>query len=304
MDKELETFREQLAENPDDAEALARLEAALLEAGDWHGLVELTAEQATRLGDEDATQLWVRLATGLDEQVGVISDPAIASQVYLIIGRIAEQRLGLPEDAMGYYREAFKLDFSNFEALEAARAIYIEAEDWDHVLQLYKLQADALEDDDEKAGIYLTMADLCERKLSQRAQALKWAARAMELSPEHPELEQYKDVLDEVGGDRQARYEALVEEAGAVRDPRQRNAMLLERAALWFDESPDDPFVEQVLRDVIEQNPRDDTARQLLYEFYETNERWSDLVAYLEERANATARSTQLRSSRTFPGQV
>lgn len=292
MDKELETYREQLAQNPDDAEALARLEAALLEAGDWHGLVALTAEQAERLGDGDATQLWVRLATGLDEQVASIADPAIASQVYLIIGRIAEQRLGLPEDAMNFYREAFKRDFSNFEALEAARALFIEAEDWEQVLLLYKLQADALEDDTEKAGVYLTMADLCERKLGQQAQALKWAGRALEIAPDHPELEAYKAVLDEMGGDRRARYDALVEEAGAVRDPRQRNAMLLERAALWFDESPDDPFVEQVLRDVIEQNPRDDTARQLLYEFYETNERWTDLVAYLEERANATARKS------------
>ncbi|MCB9541773.1 MAG: tetratricopeptide repeat protein [Myxococcales bacterium] len=292
MDKELETYREQLAQNPDDAEALARLEAALLEAGDWQGLVALTAEQAGRLAPEDAAQLWVRLATGLEEQATAIRDPAVASQVHLIIGQIAEQRLGMTDDAMRYYQEAFKLDSSNFEALEAARAIYVERENWDLVLQLYKLQADAVEDDYERAGIYLTMADLCERKLGQRARVLKWAARALEIAPEHPEAEIYRDVLDEVGRDRQARYDALVEESQAVRDPRQRTAMMLERAALWFDESPDDPFVEQVLRDVLEQDPRNDTTRQLLYEYYETNERWSDLVAYLEERANATARKS------------
>lgn len=292
MDKKLESYREQLQSNPDDAEALARLEAALLEAGDWPGLVALTAEQADRLDPEQAELLWIRLANGLEEAAAGIGDTAVRSQVYLTIGQVAEQRLGAVEDAMRYYQGAFQLDSSNFEALEAARAIYVERENWDLVLQLYKLQADAVEDDYERAGIYLTMAELCDRQLQQPAQVLKWAGRALEIAPDHPDAERYKDTVDEVGRDRKARYEALLEEAKGIRDPRQRVATMLERAALWSDESPDDPYVEQVFKDVLAQDPRNDTARQLLYEYYETNERWAELIEYLEDRAKATARKS------------
>ncbi len=292
MDKKLETYREQLQSNPDDAEALARLEAALLEAGDWPGLVALTAEQAERLDAEQAQELWLRLAQGLEVAAAEIDDPAVRSQISLTIGQVAEQRLGAIEDAMRYYQGAFQLDSTNFEALDAARAIYVERENWDLVLQLYKLQADAVSDPHDKAGIYLTMAELCDQQLQQPAQVLKWAGRALEIAEDHPDAEQYRALVEEVGRDRKARYDALLEEAKSIRDPRQRVATMLERAAQWSDESPDDPYVEQVFQDVLAQDPRNETARQLLFEYYETNERWAELVEYLEDRAKKTARKT------------
>ncbi len=292
MDKKLETYREQLQSNPDDPEALARLEAALLEAGDWPGLVALTAEQADRLDEEQANALWLRLANGLEETAGGLADPAVRSQIYLTIGQVAEHRLGATEEAMRYYQGAFQLDSTNFEALDAARASYVDAGKWDLVLQLYKLQADALADPDEKAAVYLTMAQLCDEQLQLPAQVLRWAGRALEIAPDHPDAERYRALVEEVGRDRKARYDALLEEAKGIRDPRQRVATMLERAAQWSDESPDDPYVEQVFQDVLAQDPRNETARQLLEEYYETNERWAELEDYLEQRAKKTARKT------------
>ena len=64
MADDLDTYRDKLASNPDDTDALAKLEAALLDEGDWDGLVALTGEVAARSDESAARDAWLRLAAG------------------------------------------------------------------------------------------------------------------------------------------------------------------------------------------------------------------------------------------------
>ncbi|MCA9560075.1 MAG: hypothetical protein KC583_16120, partial [Myxococcales bacterium] len=290
MDKELESYRSQLASNPDDAEALARLEAALLKAGDWDGLVALTAERVEGLEPDDAAGAWERLLLDLVEHGETLEDMGSASRLALVVGRVYDVRLGRTDEAMLSFQRAFQLDQSNVEALEAARASYETRGNWELVLQLYTLQAQATEQPDAQADVLLEMADLCLNRLDRPTDAVVCVRQALQLVPDHPGAAPYVELLSSAERDVLARVEELVRAAEATRDPRQRSALLVEAAELVFQVTPQDPRVETLLQQVLEVDPRNEAARALYEQFLEANARWADLVDYLVGRAEATAR--------------
>ncbi|MEZ4464446.1 MAG: hypothetical protein R3F43_08020 [bacterium] len=290
MDKELESYRSQLASNPDDAEALARLEAALLRASDWDGLVALTADRAQRQSDEEAAAAWVRLVEGLSAFAAELDDPRAVSRVAVVTARICEERLGALEEAMIRYQQAFQLDASNLDALAQARRIYADAGRYDMVLQLWNLEVQSLDQPRAQADVYLRMADVCRHHLDRRADAVVCVRQALKLVPDHPGAADFMDLLSDVRENRRARVDELIAEAEAARDPRQRSALLVEAAGLWLEESPADDAIETLLRQVMERDPRNEPARILLEQFFEVNGHWDRLMVWLDERAEATAR--------------
>lgn len=292
MEKELETYRNQLATNPDDAEALARLEAALLQAGDWDGLIALTAERTQALPAAEARARWTDLAERLEQQAAAAGDPVVESRLALAAGRIWERHLGESEQAMLRYQQAFKLDPRQIAALEAARDIYVRQENWKLVLQLYSLELQVTEEPARQAELYVEMADVC-TTMGERADAAMCARAALGLAPDHPRAAELQALVDAMHADSRARFEALLAEAESARDPRKRTALRLEAVDVWIKEAPDDPKLEEILKDILEHDPRNDHARILLEQLYEATQRWDALVEFLAGRAGTTARKAE-----------
>ncbi len=261
MDKDLESYRNQLATNPDDAEALNRLESALVRTHDWGGLVALTAERVESLSPPDTEAAWLRLAESLSQHLETLDEQA-ASLLSLEIGRVWQDRLGRPEEAMLRFQSAFQLDGENVEALHQARSSYVQQGKWELVWQLYNLELESVAPDaDAQADLLFEMADLCANQLDRSSDAVKCVRQALKFSPEHPRISEFSELLSSVHRDREARFDELRASAEGTRDPRQRAAKLLEAASLWMDESPDDPEVEALLKDVLLGDPRNEHAR-------------------------------------------
>ena len=292
MDNELESYRNLLASNPDDAEALERLEAALLKAGDWEGLVALTAERVDALEPTAAHEAWERLALGLTEYGETLDDPSAVSRLALVVGRLFADRLGRTDDAMLSYQRAFQLDSANVEALAAARASYEQRGNWGLVLQLYTLEAQATPDAADQAALLLAMADVCLNRLDRATDAVVCVRQALHLVPDHPGAGAYAELLSSAGREQLARVEELTRAAETTRDPRQKAALLVEAAELVFSVAPEDARVGTLLDQVLEIDTRNEPARALNERFLEANARWTDLVEYLTSRAEATARKT------------
>jgi tetratricopeptide (TPR) repeat protein len=292
MTQDLERLRSLLAQNSDDMEVLEQLEIALLQAGDWPGLAELTAEQATGKDPETAQAAWVRLVEGLEAYAESVDSEASLSELALTAGKIWEHELQQPEEAMHRYQRAFEIDSGNVEALRAARATYVTHGSWDMVLQLLNLEVQALGEAHAQAELYLEMAGICLNELGQPGDAVACVRQALKLVPDHPGVEAYTSLLDEVHDERRVRFEQILAEAEQARDARKRAAKLVEAAGLWFEETPSDDQIEALLRKALEADRRNEPARILLEQFFEANARWTDLVAWLEERVQKTARKS------------
>lgn len=290
MDNAIETYRSQLASNPDDLEALEALEAALLNGRDWQGLVELTAERTASLSEDEAKARWLRLAEGLDGYAGNVEDALSVSQLALAVGQVVEHRLGATEQALAYYENAVQLDATNVPALHAARRIHEAAESWAGVFQLLNLEVATVEGPQAQADIYFEMAAISRDRLERLSDTVACVRQALKLVPEHPKAEDFADLLSTVRDGRLSDVHALIEKAEASRDPRQRDQLKTEAASLWLEEAPEDEGIEALLRQVLAKNARNDGARILLEQYYETNGRIDDLVAWLTERAEAAAR--------------
>ena len=290
MDKELETYRHQLQTNPDDADALARLEDALLRNNDFAGVAALYGERWAGLPVEAAQVEWLRLTQGLEERAQLLDDPAAESELSLVVGRIYEEVLGQLEQAMVRYQRAFKLNPQQTEALRAARAIYWQQGNWRLVLQLFSLELQVTTTPEAQADLYFQMAEVCQAQLGESGDAALCVRSALRLIPDHPRGEEFAALLESVRGDARARYDALVAQAESTRDPRQRAALQLQAAELWLKEQPEDSSVESLLKLVLDADPRNDHARILLEQYYELNGLWDLLNKHLEARVEQTSR--------------
>ncbi len=288
MNTALQTFRNQLAANPDDAEALARLEAALIEAGDWDGLVALTAERAQARPSDEVRGRWLALVERLEQHAAALGDPVAESTLTLLVGQLFEERLGEIEQAMLRYQRAFKLDPQQTRALEAARSIYVRQENWKLVLQLYSLELQVTESEERQADLYFEMADACLR-MGEPGDAALCVRAAIKLVPDHPRAGDFEQFISSVHDESRQRFEQLLAEADGTRDARKRVALQIEAVDVWIKECPDDGRIEQILQQALDTDPRNDHARILLEQFYEANARWQDLTAFLARRAEATA---------------
>lgn len=292
MDNSLETYRSQLARNPDDLEALQALEAALLQAQDWQGLVDLTAERAEALDDDDRGAMWLRLAQGLEAYAESLEDPPAISKLATIIGDVVEMRLQAPDQAIGYYENAVQLDPQNVAAIHAARRLHTAAESWEGVFTLLNLEVATLGDPTAQADVYFEMATISRDRLERLSDAAACVRQATRLVPDHPRAAEFADLIEQQRDGRLGDVNALIAQADAARDPRQRAQLKVQAAGQWFEASPADEGIEALLKQVLAKSPRNEPARLLLEQYYEQNERLDELIAFLTARAEATSRKS------------
>ncbi len=290
MDKELETSRHQLDSNPHDVGALARLESALLKTGDFAGLAALYADRLANASPDEQRQGWHHLVAVLDEHSASADDQRLESEVSFLTGRIVEDHLGHADQAMVRYQRAFKLDAHRVDALRAARSIYVSQGNWRLVLQIFSLELQTTQEPLEQAELYFQMADICVGELGERGDAALCARTALQLAPDHERAVEFTALLQEVHSDLASRFAELVAQAEQTRDPRQRAALQLEAAELWMKEQPDDPQTEGLLHSVLAVDSRNDHARILLEQYYESNADWTSLTRFLEGRIEQTTR--------------
>ena len=98
--------------------------------------------------------------------------------------------------------------------------------------------------------------------------------------------------LEGVAGASAVRYGAALDEAKSIRDRRGRAEFLMEHAREWHASSSSDPWIVEVLREVLRQDARNVDAHDLLEQVLTENELWLELGQYLSKRLQKTPRKS------------
>ena len=84
---------------------------------------------------------WLEVA---EFELASIDTDADATALLLLMGDVARQRLEDGDRGLDYYQSAFERDATCVEALEKARRVFEEMENWGQVFELYELQVEQI----------------------------------------------------------------------------------------------------------------------------------------------------------------
>jgi golgin subfamily B member 1 len=276
---------------------LDSLELEFKESEAWEEWINFTRQLAEQQPKEQSRAIWRRLIKRFEQisQEVEESNFILASDLAFLCGQIWSQELERSDLAMKAYIRAYNLDPESIDALQEARKIYEDKEEWELALQLCTLEQDLLDDSNEEAALLLHMAQICAENLSNTDDAVRCVREAAKLIPDFVAPEHFAHLIQKVEGGRKDEFNKKLEEAEAARNPRQKARKLHEAAEVLIDLDPQDQQIEDLLNKSLQFDTRNEKAKQALQTFYQLNERWEALCTFLIERlANTQRRSDKL----------
>lgn len=259
-----------LAIDPKNGRAMRTLRESFVAVGDWEALEGLYAE-----ADD-----WEGLADVLGSAAERSEDVGVKIQLSFRAAEVYEHNIGEPYRAFRNYERILAVDPKNVRAVEALVPIYEKDEKWSRLVGLHEVLLDALPDDasvDQRLDIFRTLRSLCHERLANEAAAFSWAARGFELAPERA------DVIEELeaaaaSANKFADLSDLLSKRLAETDQADEVLRLRRRLAALAGErlGRSDEAIAQ-LKQILEDNPQDAEAIDVLDGLYRSEGRWKDL---------------------------
>ncbi len=242
------------------------------------------------------TQQWDTLAQVLGRLVEMTDDPVVQSQTYVQMGDLAEEHLGVPDQAGQYYLKAREVNPRNVVALEALERIYRVEQKWTKLLDVLVSKADSVDTEERYIAAKLQIAEVYEDRVAQPEEAIATYREVYERDSAN--LVALKG-LERLYA-RTARWQNLLEilerEFEVVNTERERIAILLRLAAMWEEEFLKNAKAAECLEKVLDIDPNHVDALNGLARLYRNMQEWSKLVETYERHIQATPdRSEKIR---------
>ncbi|HEY6723931.1 MAG TPA: tetratricopeptide repeat protein, partial [Polyangiaceae bacterium] len=152
------------------------------------------------------------------------------------MGELSDQKLGRPPEAVRYYREAFEIDPTNLAVREALRIRLREAEQWEELVKLLRLELGEARDVERRARLAYLVGETYENRLQNPEQALIAYEDALSAQPSfRPALDGKLRLLSEKR-DFKRLVEELVRETKTAPDPALQIDAYLRMGEVWRDE--------------------------------------------------------------------
>lgn len=288
--------RDQLGQPDRALELLAR---ALELLGQDPGVLEEMAEllqEAGRYSD---------LADVLRRRIDGLSDDWERVTAHYRLGLVLEERLGQDDEALFHYRRAVAVDPTYVPALQALGRLCQRRGEWKELIALSATEAEVLPDGAARASRLYGLAELCDRQLSDPAQAIEYHRRALASSSRYLPALRALERLHTVRGEWSALADVLEAQLEHC-EPGTQRRLLLRLGALAEErlESPERAvrYYERAL-ELADAVPHDGAAGahaacseglDALRRLHARAERWDDVLRTLErqiERCGSEARS-------------
>lgn len=171
------------------------------------------------------------------------------------MGELSDQKLGRPPEAVRYYREAFEIDPSNLAAREALRIRLRDAEQWEELVKLLRLELGEARDVERRARLAYLVGETYENRLQNPEQALIAYEDALSALPSfRPALDGKLRLLSEKR-DFKRLVEELVRETKTAPDPALQIDAYLRMGEVWRDELGNPGQAIESYRAVLDRDP-------------------------------------------------
>jgi tetratricopeptide (TPR) repeat protein len=288
VDEAIATYRQVVAAESDNKEALVALDRLYSHAQRWEDLADIIRREV-RIAptDEVIVALTFRLAQvyelallDLPKAVEAYKEVLAADPTH------AETRAALERMFMGGTLQ--------LEIAEILEPLYRGGEEWEKLAQIYEVQLGRVSDTAERQSLLRRLAEICEQKLVDQVAAFGWWATAVK---EDPSSEQALDELVRLARATH-QWDAYVQTMSATaspdRSPKVRRDVLLRLAQTYETELGDLERAENALVTVLGENEKDPAALASLDRIYEAQSMFENLSATLRHRISITDDTDEL----------
>jgi tetratricopeptide (TPR) repeat protein len=279
----------------DKAKAENALLRGLTEEPDDHAL----HADIERLAVEIGTEGWGRYADALAERAGALFEPAVTTDLYMRLGRVAEQRLGDDLRAAKAYVHASEQTGDNPEVLAALDRIYTKLGEARPLADILERRVAVETDAPQQADLYHRLAMLQINDFKKPGEGVATLRLALERKADHepsrvaleglltdPDL--FADVFEVLEGvyrqlhrpqDLASLYERRIAGTTVARD---RSRARLDLARVLEDEVKDPVRAQRVVEEAVTGDPSDESALDELTRLASVNNAWKEACDALE----------------------
>ena len=241
VDVVLAAYRDALALEPDNDEALRGLEKVAGGAARWDAVVEAfgkapetpnhLASLARAFNEKKA---WTELAEVRLKQIGLVPSKAEKAELARSLAELYQSKLKSPEDAMRMYQRALQLDPLDAESQRALVRLFETGGRWRELASALERELGIVpaEDKDRQVALLMRLGDIRGQHLNKLAEAAQAYELALERRPGHgPAL----DALEELYGSLNRPQEllrVLMAKAELAERPADRGPLLVRIASL------------------------------------------------------------------------
>jgi tetratricopeptide (TPR) repeat protein len=207
--------------------------------------LEVLAEELGRY-----KQLADTLMATADRKRGVSS-----AELYAAAGRIYDEKLPRPADAIRAYRKALEVEPSNSEIHDALERLLQQSDDPAALVEILKSQLARNEDPEKEPILMAKLADVLDQRLGDLAAAIAMFGKVLERSPGNATALSSLDDLYRRTEDHERQAQILTRREAITSDPDELADLMVRRARL-YDERIGKPDVAiDVYLEVLERHP-------------------------------------------------
>ena len=242
---------------------------------------------------------WSIAIDELEREADAVKNERERSEFLFDIGRLTEEVIPERDRALALYQRAWKLYPDNVKALTRARQVYRELGRLEMVAKVGELELKVRQGDEAAVGELAGLVGEALLDCGQREKALPLLQLALDYSPDSTRV---RDALAAAEYDPEDWIDAVERlSADAAKFDSQTGARMLLRAArIVHLETPDDILYEKLLKQVLQNDPQNESANFLYESLLSRQERWEELEKHHEGRAYAAQEGHQAELYRQF----
>jgi tetratricopeptide (TPR) repeat protein len=270
----------------DAAGDLASAFSTLARALEQEPANELTQQQLDRVAR--ATGRFADLAQVFQQLAANISDPALASELYMMSARVQENDLGNVDTAIALYRKVLEIDPLSLPAAESLERLFRMTERYQELSIVLQRKSEILDEPVEKKDALFQAAAIEEDVLNRPEAAISVYSKVLEIDGDdlraidalvrrYLDLSRWQDLLG-----------VYAKKADLVADVDEKKAIYYQVGAVFERELGDVPRAIDTYTKILEIDPDDLQALSRLDVLYEQAQNWTELLSVLTRESEMT----------------